>query len=65
MGKTSYGAVAIGMPHIVLKKCKENWRKIQQLMTGGFWSTASPKVFVAAVENWSSIDPSKKEERDT
>ena len=60
-----YGAVAIGMPYIVLKKCKEKWRKSEQQLTDGFWSTADCEVFVAAVENWSSIDPSKKEPGDT
>ncbi len=59
-----YGAVGIGMPYLLLKKCKERWSKSELKMTDGFWSTAEPEVFVAAVENWSSIDPSKKEVND-
>jgi len=57
-----YGAVGIGMPYLLLKKCKERWSKSEMKMTDGFWSTAEPDVFVVAIENWSSIDPSKKEQ---
>jgi hypothetical protein len=61
-----YGAVAVGMPFLILKKCKEKWKKSEQDLTDGFWSTANSDIFVAAIENWSGIststeDSSKKE----
>ena len=60
-----YGAVAVGMPYFILKKCKENWSKSELKLTDGFWSTADPKVYVTAIENWSGLDPSKKDMNDS
>ena len=60
-----YGAVAVGMPYFILKKCKENWSKSELKLTDGFWSTADPEVYVTAIENWSGLDPSKKDMNDS
>jgi hypothetical protein len=56
-----YGAVAVGMPYLLLKKCKDKWKTSESELTDGFWSTADPEVYVAAIENWSGIDSSIQE----
>ena len=56
-----YGVVGVGAPYLILKKCKERWLQSELKMTDGFWSTAANDIFVAAVENWSSIDAEKKD----
>lgn len=50
-----YGVVGIGMPYLLLKKCKEKWRISEQQLTDGFWSTANPEAYISAIENWSGI----------
>lgn len=51
-----YGIVAIGMPYYLLKRCHIKWKEGEKALTDGFWSTADPVVFVAAIENWSGLD---------
>ncbi len=50
-----YGVVGIGMPYLLLKKCKEKWRVSEQQLTDGFWSTADTEAYISAIENWSGI----------
>ncbi len=59
-----YGAVGIGMPYLILKKCKENWSKSELKLTDGFWSSADPEVYVTAVQCWSNIIDSTKNNTD-
>jgi len=51
-----YGIVAIGMPYYLLKRCHIKWKEGEKALTDGFWSTADPVVFVAAIENWSGLE---------
>lgn len=53
-----YGIVSIGMPYYLLKRCHVKWKEGEKSLTDGFWSSADPIVFVAAIENWSRLGTS-------
>ena len=50
-----YGLVAVGMPYVMLKKCKEKWKDSEMELNDSFWQEASPEVFVSAIEYWSGL----------
>ena len=59
-----YGAVAIGMPYLMLKKCKEKWKESELQMTDGFWATADAKIYVSAIVNWSNMNTTSNNEHE-
>jgi hypothetical protein len=49
------GLIWITAPMYILKKSREQWQLITEYMTDVFWSAASAKVFVAAIQHWSGL----------
>ena len=59
-----YAVAAVGMPYVLLNKCKHKWKESELRMTTSFWDNAGTDVFVAAIENWSGLCPDKQEDSD-
>jgi hypothetical protein len=49
------GLIWITAPMYILKKSREQWQLITEYMTDVFWSAASARVFVAAIQHWSGL----------
>jgi hypothetical protein len=59
------GLIWVSAPMVILQKSRAKWEEATLRMNDLFWSWASPKVFVAAVENWClrlAFDKTKREE---
>mmetsp|Transcript_53103 Transcript_53103/g.128921 ORF Transcript_53103/g.128921 Transcript_53103/m.128921 type:complete len:798 (+) Transcript_53103:182-2575(+) len=49
------GLLWVSAPMLILQKSRAAWEEYTQYMTGLFWDSAPNKVFVSAVENWTTV----------